>query len=237
MDPPKETTCALDLSTGEIRRHLVIIWWYFGDTQWCLEIESNIKYRGFLSHRATPSHHPDFHCMFPNKNHPWLGDYDIATLPSSRLTVAVMELMKDEKTPMAKRMTQTAKSLAEWTLDANVLGDFWCECPYNIDRYIYHILANTYIYINDIIWYVYMNVGGEWMAMIIFSHLYNEFVKQRVTINHEEAKRWFDKIVDSSQPSKHTILWCAKIGYPFHGVQETRYKLVLRSFRLINDTI
>lgn len=30
----------------------------------------------------------------------------------ARLTVAVMELMKDEKTPMAKRMTQTAKSLA-----------------------------------------------------------------------------------------------------------------------------
>jgi hypothetical protein len=27
--------------------------------------------------------------------------------------VAVMELMKDEKTPMAKRMTQTAKSLAD----------------------------------------------------------------------------------------------------------------------------
>lgn len=32
--------------------------------------------------------------------------------------MAVMELMKDEKTPMAKRMTQTAKSLSRALLGA-----------------------------------------------------------------------------------------------------------------------
>lgn len=37
---------------------------------------------------------------------------------NARLTVAVMELMKDEKTPMAKRMTQTAKSLSRALLGA-----------------------------------------------------------------------------------------------------------------------